>query len=232
MHCNVRPATSLHFLALKDISVPLGHQRCTESSCGEFAQCGTLGACVCKPGYEMPKGLLPTGHTYGCRDPCEQYTNISDPWRNRGFLSTPSQLQLKDDSDLQEGWYRFVGVGGDVLDFALIPISSLAEERLGHCSPRSYSPTVNNIKLCAGQISKGSVDVKVCLSYFVHKLRPTTSGQIYATRHFRCTDSSCGEFAQCGIFGACVCKPGYEMPKGLLPTGDTYRCTGEVEKND
>ncbi|XP_076135399.1 uncharacterized protein LOC143117688 [Alosa pseudoharengus] len=207
------------------------HQRCTESSCGEFAQCGTLGACVCKTGYEMPKGLLPTGDTYGCKDPCEQYTNISDPWRNRGFLSTSSQLQLKDDSDLQEGWYRFVGVGGDILDFASIPIPSLAEQHLGYCSLRSYSPTVTNVNLCAGAISNGSVDVKVCSSrYYVHKLRPTASNQIYATSHQRCTESSCGEFAQCGTLGACVCKTGYEMPKGLLPTGDTYGCTDPCEQ--
>ncbi|KAG5278092.1 hypothetical protein AALO_G00095090 [Alosa alosa] len=142
-------------------------------------------------------------------DPCKQYTNISDPWRNRGFLLTSSQLQLKDDSDLQEGWYRFVGVGGDILDFASIPIPSLAEERLGYCSLRSYSPTVTNINLCAGAISNGSVDVKVCSSrYYVHKLRPTARNQIYATSHQRCTESSCGEFAQCGTLGACVCKTG------------------------
>ncbi|XP_062388311.1 uncharacterized protein LOC134076994 [Sardina pilchardus] len=207
------------------------HQRCMESSCGQFAQCGTFGACVCKPGYEMPKGLLLTGDTYRCTDPCEQYTNISDPWRNRGFLSASFQLQLKDDSDLQEGWYRFVGVGGDILDFASIPIPYLAEQRLGYCDFGSYTPTVTEIPLCAGAISNGSVDVRVCSSaYYVHKLRPTSSNQIYATSHQRCMESSCGQFAQCGSLGACVCKPGYEMPKGLLPTGDTYRCTDPCEQ--
>ncbi|XP_041926580.1 kunitz-type protease inhibitor 1-like [Alosa sapidissima] len=133
-------------------------------------------------------------------DPCEQYTNISDR------------------------------VGGDILDFGTIPIPSLAEERLGYCCPQLYSPTVKNIKLCSGVIiSKGSVDVKACPSggYYVHKLRPTTSNQMYATSHQNCTESYCGEFAQCGLLGACECKPGYEMPKRLLPTGDTYGCTDQ-----
>ncbi|XP_062372564.1 uncharacterized protein LOC134060011 [Sardina pilchardus] len=160
-------------------------------------------------------------------DPCEQYTNISDPWRNRGFLSSTSQLQLKDDSNLPEGWYRFVGVGGDILDFDPFPNSSLKEERLGSCGHQSYSNLPDKIALCAPPDRKvgESVDVKICFKkFFVHKLKPTNSSQIYGTGHWRCTDSSCGEFAQCGELGACKCKPGYEMPKGL-PTGDTYRCT-------
>ncbi|XP_062395809.1 adhesion G protein-coupled receptor E2-like isoform X2 [Sardina pilchardus] len=178
--------------------------------------------------------------------PCEQYTNISGPWRNRGFLPTPSQLQLKDDSDLQEGWYRFIGVGGDILDCPCLSIPSLAEERLGSCNSgppdtcfitchRMFSFLgVKKIDLCAGTDEKGSVDVKNCggKGYFVHKLKPSNSSQIYTTRHFRCEDSedSCGEFAQCGtLFGDCECKPGYEMPKGLLPTGDTYGCTDTDE---
>ncbi|XP_030636324.1 uncharacterized protein LOC115817201 [Chanos chanos] len=48
-------------------------------------------------------------------DVCNSYKNISDPSRNILFRSTSFPGWPPSDSTLEEGWYRFTGVGGDVV---------------------------------------------------------------------------------------------------------------------
>lgn len=142
-----------------------------------------------------PPHLLPSP----VPDPCEQYTNISDPWRNRGFSSVPSQSWPKMDSGLQEGWYRFTGVGGDTLDYVCFyptqPKVSGAPvvDRVGLCNNSILNPYPSffikekAMQLCAKTTSGcnpiGNMDVKFCSGglFHVHKLKPS-SNNTYATR--------------------------------------------------
>ncbi|KAL2086241.1 hypothetical protein ACEWY4_017300 [Coilia grayii] len=208
------------------------HLDCQESSCGEHAQCGRFGTCVCKPGYVIPEGHIPTGDDFGCSDiDCEQYTDLSDPWRNTGYSSAASALWPRNDSALQEGWYRFSGVGGDVLDYPCIRSPSEGVQRVGVCQELGYQPPREGtlglcVKTSGGCPEVGNVTVKICSAgYYLHLLTPTAANQSYSTRHLQCQDSSCGEHAQCGDFGACGCTPGYVIPEGHIPTGDDFGCS-------
>lgn len=44
---------------------------------------------------------------------CNRYTNLTEPWRNRGFVSTTFPGFPKDDLTLLNKWWRFTGVGGN-----------------------------------------------------------------------------------------------------------------------
>lgn len=43
---------------------------------------------------------------------CDGYTNVTEPWRNREFVTT---FFPKDDGILLNNWWRFTGIGGDRL---------------------------------------------------------------------------------------------------------------------
>ncbi|XP_062388348.1 deleted in malignant brain tumors 1 protein-like [Sardina pilchardus] len=129
------------------------------------------------------------GHTKDagvvCAEICSNYTDLSEPWRNYNFYS----FRPKTDTDLTEGWYRFTGIGGEVLS--------------------SY---------CHGN----SRTLSLCRGFYLHKLFPTD--KTFITGHQTCGPSSCGPNALCVGDGRCECKPGYEIPDGHLPTGDTHQC--------
>lgn len=48
-------------------------------------------------------------------DGCDEYTNITDTWRNYFFESTYFPGYPNDDSGLSGSWWRFTGIGGDRL---------------------------------------------------------------------------------------------------------------------
>ncbi|XP_063065328.1 uromodulin-like [Engraulis encrasicolus] len=208
------------------------HLFCRERSCGEHAKCGENGACVCQSGYAIPQGHIPTGDNYGCSepDPCEQYSTLSEPWRNADMARS------RDDSALQEGWFRFSGVGGDVLDGVCMDARSPPEgdQLLGlrtnsYGSVRGMTNLALYVKNSTGCTRVRHVKVKMCkrdsVYYFVHWLKPTAVNQSYSTRHLFCGERSCGEHAECGENGACMCQSGYAIPQGHIPTGDNYGCS-------
>ncbi|XP_053085737.1 adhesion G protein-coupled receptor E3-like isoform X2 [Pangasianodon hypophthalmus] len=142
---------------------------------------------------------------------CINYRNISEPWRNVGFCSISCN---KSDSNLKEGWYRFIGVGGDQV---VSSCASALNNKYGNITSYSY-----NLFTCNSSINY--TDYMTCNEGFtVYFLRPTK--ETYATRHSSCSNSSsCGEHAQCGtVYGSCVCDPGLVVLE-TSSRNDTYGC--------
>ncbi|KAF4075481.1 hypothetical protein AMELA_G00234910 [Ameiurus melas] len=144
------------------------------------------------------------------QDPyCKSYTNKSEPWRNVGFCST---FCNNTDINLKEGWYRFVGVGGDQVVTSCAHAQNYATGNI----------TDYNLFTCNSNFNY--TDYITCNEGFtVYRLRPTQ--RTYATRHSSCSNSSsCGEKAQCGtVYGSCVCEPGLKVSTNTT-LGNTYGC--------
>ncbi|XP_017313096.1 adhesion G protein-coupled receptor E3 [Ictalurus punctatus] len=141
---------------------------------------------------------------------CPSYTNKSEPWRNVGFCST---FCNNTDIKLKEGWYRFIGIGGDQV------ISSCARAQINTAG----SITNYNLFTCNSNINY--TDYITCSQGFtVYYLRPTK--RTYATRHSSCSNSSsCGDNAQCGaVYGSCVCEPGLTVSTDIKGN-NTYGCS-------
>lgn len=97
---------------------------------------------------------------------CPSYTNKSEPWRNVGFCST---FCNNTDIKLKEGWYRFIGIGGDQV------ISSCARAQ----NNTAGNITDYNLFTCNSNINY--TDYITCSQGFtVYYLRPTK--RTYATR--------------------------------------------------
>ncbi|KAL7852150.1 hypothetical protein SRHO_G00179350 [Serrasalmus rhombeus] len=173
--------------------------------------------------------LLLTTVSHGVTDVtyiCQNYNTLSEPWRNIGFNSVfggpPKDLNL------MPGWYRFTGVGGDrLVNYCpsnssttpkyLINNSSSTQLQLYSCDAFYGSTGID----CA-QANISTVDCGG--GVILYNLSPTNG--LYASRHSYCSDSSCGENAQCGfLFGSCECNPGLSVPDGVLSRGSTYGCT-------
>ncbi|KAL6482080.1 hypothetical protein MHYP_G00101600 [Metynnis hypsauchen] len=157
---------------------------------------------------------------------CQNYNTLSDPWRNIGFNSayggSPKDLSLK------QGWYRFTGIGGDRLVYYCPSNSSTTPQYLTNngsstklqlysCDALYGSTGIN----CA-QANISTVDCGG--GVILYNLSPING--LYASRHSNCSNTSCGQYAQCGfLFGSCECNPGLSIPDGVLSTGSTYGCT-------
>ncbi|XP_036412984.1 uncharacterized protein LOC118797820 [Colossoma macropomum] len=157
---------------------------------------------------------------------CQNYNTLSDPWRNIGFNSVFGGTTK--DLNLKQGWYRFTGIGGD---------------RLVHYCPRNSSTTpiyLNNnssstqfqLYTCDALYGSTGIDcaqenistIDCGGGVILYNLSPISG--LYASRHSSCSNSSCGEHAQCGfLFGSCECNPGLSVPAGVLSTEGTYGCT-------
>ncbi|KAM9454177.1 putative adhesion G protein-coupled receptor E4P [Clarias gariepinus] len=141
--------------------------------------------------------------------PCLSYKNKSDPWRNVGFCEYTQDMS---DLEMENGWYRFIGAGGDQV------VSSCARTNT------SGNVTIYNLFMCNSNINY--TEYTPCSGGFtVYYLRPTS--RTYATRHSNCSNSSsCGDNAQCGIvYGSCVCKPGLKFN---ISSNGIYECTGSA----
>ncbi|XP_030636328.1 adhesion G protein-coupled receptor E3-like [Chanos chanos] len=161
---------------------------------------------------------------------CQDYRNISDPWRNVRFNSTASSAWPKINSTLHEGWYRFTGIGGDIMAEGC---STAHHNGITQCaSSGETGHPVRRVDLCDKTSLLCSFDGHDDLTqlqcpdgFFLYYLFPTQG--LFLTGHYRCDDSSCGENAQCVSGGGCVCKPGLKIPDGHLPTRDSYGCTSD-----
>ncbi|KAK1803113.1 hypothetical protein P4O66_021652 [Electrophorus voltai] len=156
-------------------------------------------------------------------DVCKSHKTLSDPWRNVAFYTTSFPNWTMNDNNLQDGWYKFTGIGGDRIVYYCphISLSSPSNELLN--SSRSfqsssafhlYTCDINTPQLlhCGGAL----------VLYYL-----TKNKGMYITCHSSCSASSCGEYAQCNpVDGSCVCNSGFSIPEGFLPTGDSYGCTG------
>lgn len=93
-----------------------------------------------------------------CAAWCPDYTNRSEPWRNVGFCSSSCNMS---DSNLQAGWYRFTGIGGDQV------VSSCAQ----------YKGNFTNYNLFA---CDSNISITPCSGFTLYYLQPTSG--TYATR--------------------------------------------------
>ncbi|XP_053333596.1 adhesion G protein-coupled receptor E3-like [Clarias gariepinus] len=145
--------------------------------------------------------------------PCLSYKNRSESWRNVGFCE---YTQNKNDLEMENGWYRFIGAGGDQV------VSSCARTNT------SGIVTIYNLFMCNSNINY--TEYTPCSGGFtVYYLRPTS--RTYATRHSNCSNSSsCGDNAQCGIvYGSCVCKPGLKFN---ISSNGIYECTDSTNNSE
>ncbi|XP_041960964.1 adhesion G protein-coupled receptor E3-like isoform X1 [Alosa sapidissima] len=166
-------------------------------------------------------------------DICRSYRNLSDPWRNYAFSSDSFPGYPKSDSSLAAGWYRFTGVGGNVLTQTCSYKSTLSlggsRKSLCLCEGHSYPRVGEGVKAmslcnraCSTPHCSLSINVTACTGgFYLYQLFPTDG--VFVTDHSSCEASSCGENAMCDSVG-CVCRPGFGIPSKFLPTGDSYGC--------
>ncbi|XP_028827573.1 adhesion G protein-coupled receptor E2-like [Denticeps clupeoides] len=102
----------LFYLCSTTKSYVTSHRACGSFSCGVNAQCGWSGGCVCRPGYEIPAGFLPTTDSYGCAD-VDECTDSLNICGNDGFslcTNTPGGFQC----DCKDGHITVPPLGWDV----------------------------------------------------------------------------------------------------------------------
>ncbi|XP_076842092.1 uncharacterized protein LOC143486128 isoform X2 [Brachyhypopomus gauderio] len=165
--------------------------------------------------------LLPTVMSGVFGDICTNYTTLSDPWRNIGFILPLHPGWPKSDIHLMSGWYRFTGIGGDHSDGMINTgmIKPCVAFDINNCDTNVTSTIIHcstNDKILSRFNCTGGL--------ILYYLEPTNG--TYITSHSSCSPSPCGEHAQCNPSnGSCVCDTGLSIPDGFLPTGDSYGCT-------
>ncbi|XP_029913037.1 adhesion G protein-coupled receptor E2-like [Myripristis murdjan] len=174
----------------------------------------------------------------GCDFPpgsCDGYTNLTDSWRNRGFTSTSFPGFPKDDAHLINQWWRFTGIGGDMIITGCSHTYNIGGTSYGIYLSFSYpiveSPTASRgtaYVYNSGCSTYGiSIDVVLCPGgfYVYQPLNHPISSMGYVIYHTVCEPDSCGPLAKCDGNGACVCVSGYEIPSTHIPTPESYGCT-------
>ncbi|KAI3359974.1 hypothetical protein L3Q82_014304 [Scortum barcoo] len=189
---------------------------------------------LCPGGFYVYKPLDYAAYTGYVTCPCDVYTNITEPWRNRDFTSTTFPGYPKNDANLVNNWWRFTGIGGDRV------VTNCIGNYLGgtyymiyipfaYPTNESATPTTGNaygyVTYCNGITF--SVSVALCPGgFYVYK--PEQHPYVYmgyVTYHYTCGNNSCGPLAQCTDYGGCICISGYEIPSGHQPTPVSYGCT-------
>ncbi|XP_029998094.1 adhesion G protein-coupled receptor E2-like, partial [Sphaeramia orbicularis] len=164
---------------------------------------------------------------------CDGYTNLTNPWRNRGFTSTSFSGFPKDDGNLVNQWWRFTGIGGDRI------VTSCFGQNYGGTNypisvPFSY-PTTESETATSGQAhcyvsscGQYTITMYVVLcpgGFYIYKPTSHPHGNMgYVTYHSQCEPNSCGPLAECDSEGVCTCVTGYEIPSGYLPVLDSFGC--------
>ena len=114
---------------------------------------------------------------YFVADPCYHYKNLSDANRKESYI-TPEHLEMCD-SQLPEGWYRFVGAAGTKMPTMRVPAYRCGTVQSGWLD--DDHPTVKNGEVqktvcftdrTTGCKIKRKIPVKNCGSYFIYKLYP------------------------------------------------------------
>ena len=110
-------------------------------------------------------------------DPCYHYKNLSDADRKLSY-KTPVGEELCD-SELPEGWYRFVGAAGTRMPTVRVKAYHCGTDWSGWLNgahPTEGDDKVSR-KVCFSDRNSGCKDtitilVKNCISYFIYKLHP------------------------------------------------------------
>ncbi|XP_066022865.1 uromodulin-like [Pocillopora verrucosa] len=146
-------------------------------SCHVDATCmNTNGSyhCDCHPGY--------TGNGQNCTaDPCYNYQNLSDANRRSNY-DTPLSGPAFCDSQLSDGWYRFVGAAGTRMPTTRVLPYKCDTDWSGWLD--GAHPTMEDgevyRKVCFSDRHSGckfvtNISVKNCGSYFIYNLPPSSA---------------------------------------------------------
>ncbi|XP_029998089.1 adhesion G protein-coupled receptor E2-like [Sphaeramia orbicularis] len=174
---------------------------------------------------------------------CDGYTNITDTWRNVGYTRTDFPGYPKGDNLLYNQWLRFTGIGGDRVH-PLCPYFNRGGTKFPLHAPFKY-PTPESPSVIANAYAynyygctKIKIQTQVVLcpgGFYIYKpLQRPALNVAYATSHTNCTADCCGPLSESNSDGACYCISGYEIPKGHLPTPESYGCTDidECERSE
>ncbi|KAK5856444.1 hypothetical protein PBY51_008038 [Eleginops maclovinus] len=174
------------------------------------------------------------GHCVFPSGSCDGYTNITESWRNFLFTSKTFHEYPKDDATLIGKWWRFTGIGGDLVikNCHLGPRAGVTYPiYISSALPTTESETATKpaaYESVASYCTSYSISIDVVLCpggfYIYNPLTKHHTGAGYATYHNECMPDSCGPLAECSGNGGCVCVAGYEIPSGHLPTPDSYGC--------
>ncbi|XP_023153317.3 adhesion G protein-coupled receptor E1-like [Amphiprion ocellaris] len=164
---------------------------------------------------------------------CDNYTNITEPWRNKLYTSSSFSGFPKDDAHLVGKWWRFTGIGGDRIITACLTGTRAGGHYTTHFQ---FTYPTNESETVAEGTAYG--DISTCQHYsirmqsvlcpggfYIYKpLQHPHSSLVHATYHHECTSDSCGLHAECSDSGGCICSDGFEMIPQNLPTPDSYGC--------
>ncbi|KAI4890193.1 hypothetical protein NFI96_031400 [Prochilodus magdalenae] len=94
-------------------------------------------SCISSPGIAALLLSTVMNGAAGLYYVCQTHSNLSDPWRNIGFRSSP--FPEKNDLGLKAGWYSFGGIGGDHMVY--------------FCPYTNSTPTLSSIRWSNSTIS-------------------------------------------------------------------------------
>ncbi|XP_049325451.1 uncharacterized protein LOC103027453 [Astyanax mexicanus] len=153
-------------------------------------------------------------------DVCQSNKTLRDPWRNAEFNRSAFPGGPLDDGGLQEGWYRFAGIGGDSLVYRCL--SLVVGEISYNCSGSSFSSADSAFYTC--DVVMDTPKTLDCGGGLVMYYLVPTNGT-YLTRHSSCSNLSCGVHAVCNPEdGGCCCDSRLPTPVGFLTTRESYTC--------
>ncbi|XP_026208805.1 adhesion G protein-coupled receptor E1-like [Anabas testudineus] len=171
---------------------------------------------------------------------CDGYTNVTEPWRNREFVTT---FFPKDDGILLNNWWRFTGIGGDrlitdcvspyvggtwhtlFLPFTL-PTSESVTPTKGtaydhsDCKPDSCGP----LAVCTPE--GGCICVPGFEIPLLYTPTPDSYGCVDIDECLR-TLGICGPDTDCtNTIGSyiCTCSVGFSATNSSLPPGSSNQC--------
>ncbi|XP_056144459.1 LOW QUALITY PROTEIN: adhesion G protein-coupled receptor E1-like [Lampris incognitus] len=166
--------------------------------------------------------------------PCDGYTNITEPWRNRGFRSTSFPGYPNNDAALVNKWVRFSGIGGDRVVASCVGMNVGGTAHTIHVpftypTTESKTPTTGTAFGSTYSCTHTHVLVSVALcagsSFYVYnRLNHPHNNMGYVTYHYVCKQDSCGPLAECDSENGCVCVTGYEIPQTHRPAAESYGC--------
>ncbi|XP_028311430.1 adhesion G protein-coupled receptor E1-like isoform X3 [Gouania willdenowi] len=210
----------------------------TPDFCGPSATCTNLiGSyrCECDPGYSPNNALLEASPTNNCIGFCDIYTNITESWRNWEYYGHISPGYPNDDAKLVGSWWRFTGIGGDIVVTECV-IAGRGGTRSTISIPSSEYPPgelADPITATAyGHIDTSCTDVFMQVDifrcpggfYIYRPLNHKAPEMGYLTTHSTCRPDSCGPSAICTSFGGCICVPGRTLSSVFSPTQESFEC--------
>ncbi|KAK7938975.1 hypothetical protein WMY93_002301 [Mugilogobius chulae] len=165
---------------------------------------------------------------------CDGYTNISQAWRHVTSYSEYFWTYPYDDSFMVSHWWRFVGVGGDVLVWACKTggtgdLYSIGVEKamMPTTELSSATPvTAHSFKGMPCKTTNFVVEIVLCPGgFYIYRPLSHVPSSGYTTWHSLCNPDSCGPNAVCGMlatFGAgfCTCNSGFKMEHVNRPPED------------